>query len=35
MASPAKPAEFDHEIVDMANYVKNYKIDSDLAVSAA
>lgn len=34
VASPAKPAEFDKEIVDMASYIHNYKIDSDLAVSA-
>lgn len=32
-APPAKGAqEFDPEIVDMAQYVHNYKIDSDLAV---
>jgi len=32
VASPAPKAEFDSEIVDMANYIHNYKIDSDLAV---
>lgn len=32
-ASPAPPAEYDQEIVDMASYIHNYKIDSDLAVS--
>lgn len=31
-AAPAPPQEFDKEIVDMADYVSNYKIDSDLAV---
>jgi len=33
VASPAPKAEFDHEIVDMANYIHNYEIKSDLAVS--
>lgn len=32
-AVPAPPKEFDHEIVDMASYIHNYKIDSELAVS--
>lgn len=32
-ASPAPAAEYDQEIVDMASYIHNYKIDSDLAVS--
>ena len=32
-ASPASPNEFDKEIVDVASYVHNYKIDSDVAVS--
>lgn len=31
-AAPAPPAEFDREIVDMASYIHNYKIDSELAV---
>jgi hypothetical protein len=31
--TPAKPAEYDQEIKDMADYIHNYKIDSDLAVS--
>ena len=31
-AAPAPPAEFDKEIVDMASYIHNYKIDSELAV---
>lgn len=35
MAAPAPPAEFDKEIVDMADYACNYKIDSDLAVCQA
>jgi hypothetical protein len=30
---PAKAAEYDQEIKDMADYIHNYKIDSDLAVS--
>lgn len=34
VATPAAPKEFDNEIVDMASYVHNYKIDSELAVSA-
>ena len=32
-ASPAPAAQYDQEIVDMASYIHNYKIDSDLAVS--
>jgi 2-methylcitrate dehydratase len=32
-AAPAAPQEFDKEIVDMADYASNYKVDSDLAVS--
>jgi len=31
-AAPAPPQEFDKEIVDMADYASNYKINSDLAV---
>jgi len=31
-ASPAPAAEYDQEIVDMASYIHNYKIDSELAV---
>ena len=30
---PAAAREFDHEIMDVANYVHNVKVDSDLAVS--
>jgi 2-methylcitrate dehydratase len=33
VASPAASRDFDPEIVDMANYIHNYNIDSDLAVS--
>lgn len=33
MAAPAGPKEFDPELVDMASYIHNYKIDSELAVS--
>ncbi|KAK5004440.1 hypothetical protein LTR28_008915 [Elasticomyces elasticus] len=33
MASPAPAKEYDHEIVDMASYIHNYKIDSDLALA--
>lgn len=33
MAAPASANEFDQEIVDMASYVHQYKVDSDLAVS--
>jgi 2-methylcitrate dehydratase len=33
VASPAPKAEFDKEIVDMASYIHNYDIKSDLAVS--
>ena len=32
-AVPAAAREFDHEIMDVANYVHNVKVDSDLAVS--
>lgn len=32
MASPAPAKEFDNEIVDMASYIHNYKVDSELAV---
>jgi hypothetical protein len=32
-AAPAPAAQYDQEIVDMASYIHNYKIDSDLAVS--
>ncbi|KAK4996218.1 ATP-binding cassette transporter CGR1, partial [Elasticomyces elasticus] len=35
MASPAPAKEYDHEIVDMASYIHNYKIDSDLAFDTA
>lgn len=31
-AAPKPPQEFDPEIVDMAKYAYNYKVDSDLAV---
>lgn len=31
-ASPAPAAEFDREITDMASYIHNYKVTSDLAV---
>ncbi|MCJ1300195.1 ATP-binding cassette transporter CGR1 [Hypocenomyce scalaris] len=34
-APPAGPREFDPEIKDMANYIHNYKIDSDLAFDTA
>lgn len=30
---PAKAPEYDPEIKDMASYIHNYKIDSELAVS--
>src|SRR6266480_5111718 len=33
IASPTSPNEYDKEIVDVASYVHNYKIDSDVAVS--
>ena len=33
VASPAPKAEFDKEIVDMADYATNYKVTSELAVS--
>jgi hypothetical protein len=33
-ASPAPAAQYDQEIVDMASYIHNYKIDSDLAVGS-
>lgn len=32
-AAPKAPKEFDHEITDMANYIHNYNVDSELAVS--
>lgn len=35
MAAPASAREFDQEIVDMASYIHQYKVDSDLAVSTA
>ncbi|OQO06922.1 2-methylcitrate dehydratase, mitochondrial [Cryoendolithus antarcticus] len=35
MATPKKAAEYDKEIVDMASYIHNYKIDSDLAIDTA
>lgn len=35
LASPAPAREFDNEIVDMASYIHNYKVESDLAVSRA
>lgn len=31
-AAPKPPQEFDPEIVDMAKYAYNYKVDNDLAV---
>lgn len=31
-ASPAPAAEFDREITDMASYIHNYKVTSELAV---
>lgn len=34
-AAPAPAAEYDQEIVDMASYIHNYKIDSDLAIDTA
>ncbi|KAK6405744.1 ATP-binding cassette transporter CGR1 [Elasticomyces elasticus] len=34
-AAPASPAEFDKEIVDMASYASNYKVNSDLAIDTA
>jgi len=34
-AAPAPPQEFDKEIVDMADYASNYKINSDLAIDTA
>lgn len=34
MGSVGGGREYDSEIKDMANYVHNYKIDSDLAVCA-
>jgi 2-methylcitrate dehydratase len=30
---PSKPQEYDPEIKDMASYIHNYKVDSELAVS--
>ncbi|KAK5115027.1 ATP-binding cassette transporter CGR1 [Meristemomyces frigidus] len=35
MAAPASAQEFDKEIVDMASYATNYKVDSDLAIDTA
>lgn len=32
IASPAPAAEFDREITDMASYIHNYKVTSELAV---
>ena len=32
VASPAAPRDYDPEIVDMASYIHNYNVDSDLAV---
>ena len=32
-SAPAPAKDFDKEIVDMASYIHNYKVDSDLAVS--
>lgn len=34
VATPADPKEFDKPIVDMASYIHNYKIDSELAVGS-
>ena len=34
VAEPKGPQEFDPEITDMASYVHDYKIDSELAVCA-
>merc|ERR1712072_1044686 len=34
-AAPKAPQEFDPEIVDMAKYAYNYKVDSDLAINTA
>merc|ERR1712000_661976 len=34
-AAPKPPQEFDPEIVDMAKYAYNYKVDSDLATDTA
>ncbi|RMY23527.1 hypothetical protein D0867_01994 [Hortaea werneckii] len=34
-AAPKPPQEFDPEIVDMAKYAYNYKVDSDLAIDTA
>ncbi|GAB7361842.1 hypothetical protein MBLNU230_g1883t1 [Neophaeotheca triangularis] len=35
MAAPADAKEFDKPIVDMASYIHNYKIDSELALDTA
>lgn len=35
VADPAPARQFDPEITDMASYVHNFDIDSDLAVSSA
>ncbi|KAF1354884.1 MmgE/PrpD family-domain-containing protein [Delphinella strobiligena] len=35
VASPAPAREFDNEIVDMASYIHNYKVESDLAIDTA
>ncbi|KAK4569605.1 ATP-binding cassette transporter CGR1 [Recurvomyces mirabilis] len=35
MAAPAASQEFDKEIVDMASYATNYKVNSDLAIDTA
>jgi len=35
VAAPASAKEFDQEIVDMASYIHNYRIDSDLAIDTA
>ncbi|GAB7356292.1 hypothetical protein MBLNU459_g7095t1 [Dothideomycetes sp. NU459] len=35
VAAPAPAKEFDSEIVDMASYIHNYKIDSELALDTA
>lgn len=35
MGRPGKAPDFDPEITDMANYIHNYKINSELAVCSA
>ncbi|KAH0364558.1 putative 2-methylcitrate dehydratase, partial [Aureobasidium melanogenum] len=35
VASPAPAAEFDREITDMASYIHNYKVTSELAIDTA